>query len=255
MKSIKLIIIFSLLIIYTYGQTGTQAIKPEEKQLQKSQTTKIWQCGKDLMATLEGSTLTITGEGKMGNFGPWGENTPWEHYRNSIKEIKLKGVTSIAAWAFANCKNLTSITIPRSVTSIGSHAFSDCKSLTSIIIPSSVTTIGAGAFSHCISLTSIKLHYNLITIGEFAFGNCSALPSIVIPGSVTDIVDSPFPFCRALSSITVYCEHPPRFKGKTILDEHANFSKCVLYVPRRSMEAYKKADGWKDFTDIREIQQ
>ena len=62
---------------------------------------------------------------------------------------------SINQYAFWNCKNLTSITIPSSVTSIGEYAFYGCKSLTSITIPSSVTSIGDGAFYYCTNLTSI----------------------------------------------------------------------------------------------------
>ncbi|MBQ9084209.1 MAG: leucine-rich repeat domain-containing protein [Clostridia bacterium] len=59
-------------------------------------------------------------------------------------------------YAFRNCYNLTSVTIPDSVTSIGSYAFYDCDSLTSVTIPDSVTSIGRYAFYYCDSLTSIK---------------------------------------------------------------------------------------------------
>ena len=64
-------------------------------------------------------------------------------------------VTSIGAYAFAKCPNLTSITIPDSVTIIRSFAFRGCSSLTSIIIPSSVTSIGDYAFYGCRRLTSV----------------------------------------------------------------------------------------------------
>jgi hypothetical protein len=254
MIKFKLLTIFVLITFFVYGQTGAQTNNPKEAQSQPAPTTKTWQCGKSLIATLEGSTLTISGEGKMGNFGTWGENTPWEQYRNNIKEVKLNGVTNIAAWAFANCKNLTTITIPKGVTSIGSQAFSKCNSLTSIIVPSSVVTIGASVFSNCTNLTSIKLLYNLTTIGEFAFGNCKALISIVIPGSVTEFGNTPFPSCNALTSMTVYSSQPPLLKGGTVFDKNApNYANCILYVPRSAIEAYKKAEGWKDFVHIQEI--
>jgi hypothetical protein len=41
-------------------------------------------------------------------------------------------VTSISAYAFWDCDNLTSVTIGNNVTSIGHHAFSSCSSLNEI---------------------------------------------------------------------------------------------------------------------------
>ncbi len=65
-------------------------------------------------------------------------------------------VTAIAASAFENCTDITSIEIPNSVTSIGESAFYGCKGLTSITIPESVTSIGNYAFSNCEALTEIN---------------------------------------------------------------------------------------------------
>ena len=71
--------------------------------------------------------------------------------------ILEKGNTSIGNWAFYDCRDLTSISIPDSVTSIGDRAFMQCFSLSSISIPNSITSIGKDAFRGCYSLTSIQL--------------------------------------------------------------------------------------------------
>ena len=64
-------------------------------------------------------------------------------------------MTDIGNFAFYDCTNLTSVTIPNGVTSIGASTFRGCSSLTSIVIPSSVTSIGDTAFRKCGSLKSI----------------------------------------------------------------------------------------------------
>ena len=112
-------------------------------------------------------------------------------------------VTSIRYYAFANCSELTSVTIPTSVTSIGDYAFRDCTGLTSITIPNSVTFIGNGTFSCCSGLTSITIPDSVTSIGYSAFYNCTGLTSVTIGSSVTSIGYDVFRLCSSLTSITI----------------------------------------------------
>ena len=99
-------------------------------------------------------TLTISGTGAMSEHEPFG---PWVNYRENIISVIIEnGVTSIASYAFYECRGLTSVTIPNSVTSIGDHAFENCYNLTSVTIPNSVTSIGNYAFYDCIGLRMVK---------------------------------------------------------------------------------------------------
>ena len=168
----------------------------------------------------------------------------------SLTSIEIpNSVTSIGEYAFAGCSGLTSIEIPNSVTSIGYYAFQYCTGLTSITIPNSVTSIGDGAFWG-IGLTSIEIPNSVTSIGEFAFAYCSGLTSVTIPNSVTTIDQSAFRNCSGLKEITSYIQKP--FKTGDHCWDSVNKS-IPLYVPAGTKEKYQGTDGWKEFTNIQEV--
>ena len=159
-------------------------------------------------------------------------------------------VTSIGSYAFSYCSGLTSITIPKSVSSIGICTFRDCTSLTSVTIPNSVTNIGRYAFQRCTSLTSVTIPNSVTTIESHAFSGCSGLTSVTIPNSVTSIESYAFMDCSGLTSITSEATIPPSCGDASFF----NVKKSIpVYVPANSVEAYKKAKEWKDFTNIQAI--
>ncbi len=130
-------------------------------------------------------------------------------------------VVAIGEYAFENCSELKSITIPNSATEIGYSAFEGCKAITSITIPNSVTKIGSSAFYGCTALTTVKLPNSLTAINSYLFENCSSLESIMIPNSVTEIESSAFKGCSALESITIPCSVElieSAFDGCTVLE-------------------------------------
>lgn len=134
-------------------------------------------------------------------------------------------VTSIGGWAFYNCTELTSVTIPDSVTSIGYSAFRYCTGLTSVTIPDNVTSIGWGAFYNTLwydnqpdglvyagkvaykykgtmpSNTSIVLREGTLGIADSAFSGCTELTSVTIPDSVTSIGSYAFESCTGLTTV------------------------------------------------------
>ncbi len=61
-------------------------------------------------------------------------------------------VTTIAKYAFASSRYLTSIELPETLTTIGERAFGSCTKLVSVSIPASVKTISKNAFYYCTSL-------------------------------------------------------------------------------------------------------
>ena len=145
----------------------------------------------------------------------------------------------IGAYAFKNCSDLTSLTLPSSVTRIGDYAFYNCSGLTSLTLPSSVTSsirdyIFDGlkecnyfidsdletylAHTHdwkYIPVDEIKYYHNgqeltkleipsgVDKIGSYSFYKGVNLTSLTIPSSVTSIDRSAFEGCSGLTSLTL----------------------------------------------------
>lgn len=157
-------------------------------------------------------------------------------------------VGEIGGSAFSNSIGLTSLTIPNSFTTIGAYAFHGFTGLTSVTLPNSVTRIESYSFVGCSGLTSIKIPSNVTKIDGGAFIGCSGLTSIVLPDSITVLDSETFLGCLGLKKI--YCQSitPPSLSLYCFSDETIKSS--ILYVPRGTIDVYKNADIWKDFTTI-----
>lgn len=145
-------------------------------------------------------------------------------------------VVGISDYAFRDCPDIISITLPNSITNIGEFAFRNCTGLNNITIPNSVKTIGQYAFSGCSRFTHISIPKNVTYIGTCAFSGCFNIVSIkvdtenkdydsrnncnaiidtyykelitgcvnaVIPSDVISIGNDAFFGCEGLSSITI----------------------------------------------------
>ena len=168
---------------------------------------------------------------------------------NTKIDIK-EGTTEITPTAFYGCSGLTSLTIPNSVTSIGAATFYGCSGLTSLTIPNSVTSIGINAFSGCLGLTSITIPNSVTSIEYRIFYGCSGLTSVTIPNSVTSIGFEAFAYCSGLTSITCEAITPPDCGSPCFYDINKSIP---VYVAANSVDAYKTANLWKDFTNIQAI--
>ena len=162
--------------------------------------------------------LKIMGRGAMENFKI--NARPWESHRLAIKEVIIEaGITTIGSYAFYNCTNLETISIPNTVETIGDIAFNDCEKLTTFTVdsdnenysndeygvlfnkdkttlivypvgnsrtsytmPNSVTTIKKYAFESCKNLTTLTLSSDLTVVETQAFYSC-AIQDYYYPGT------------------------------------------------------------------------
>lgn len=157
--------------------------------------------------TLDGTTLTISGNGKMADYesdfpANGGKVSPWIN-EGVTKVIIKKGVTNVGAYAFGGCGDLKSVTLPNGIESIGEYGFSACPNLKSIKIPSGVKTIGERAFHFCLGLESVSLPSSVKSIGRGAFEYCENLENITLPSGLENIGEYAFQCCGSLESITI----------------------------------------------------
>ena len=196
-------------------------------------------CGGNLVWKLNtaDSVLSIYGTGAMSNY-PSSAYVPWYSYREYIREIVLsEGVTSIGNWAFSECENLISVTIPNSVNSIRNAAFSRSYNMkavyiddlyawctidfapvsnpldyahnlylngvliTELAVPDGITSINNYAFYYCQCITSVSFPNTITTIGNDAFYGCSNLTSIEFSNNITEIGEMAFHSCSSLTTI------------------------------------------------------
>ncbi len=121
---------------------------------------------------------------------------------NVILPNRIYGnIYTIGDYAFCECTEVTSITIPDGVQGLGILAFYGCTNLTSVSIGNGVQTIGFNAFSDCTNLTSITIPDGVQTIERSAFDGCDNLTSVAIGNRIQTIGDKAFYYCYNLTNV------------------------------------------------------
>lgn len=165
----------------------------------------------------------------------------------SLRNIQFSGkISKLGSYSFQQ-SGLRSVHFPESLTEIGNNVFAECENLTEITIPATVTKTGDTLFTHCTSLENVNflaqvevlgnqmfyrcplkrvklsstikiiepmcfgyttleevdfLPENLQKIDARAFTGCSKLRQVKIPSAVTFIGVQAFGNCAVLESVT-----------------------------------------------------
>ena len=194
-------------------------------------------------------------------------------YGCAISSVVLPdGLTTLGHSIFYNAPNLTSVKLPANLTRIPNYTFQYCSALQYINLPATVTEIGWGSFSNS-GLNSITLPEGIQKVEGYAFER-TQLQSFRVPDGFTDDLGAyALNHCKRLKSVyfgrnqdysqwttftccngcdslqlmRVYAGTPPGC-NTSYMGYRTN---CVLEVPEDQIEAYRTANGWKDFKEIR----
>ena len=181
-------------------------------------------------------------------------NVPMPAFENNALSAVNFGnkVEVIPDYAFSNCPNLKTFTIPASVRHIGYKAFFGCKALQSVTIPEGVTSIGGLAFADCNALVdvifnatrctgaskiengqplsafhnsksikNVTLGADVETLPDYLFFGCSSLNTVNIPQKVKTIGNNTFAGCINLTTINYNserCEETLAFNGCSVVN-------------------------------------
>ncbi|GAA5126199.1 leucine-rich repeat protein [Luteolibacter yonseiensis] len=176
--------------------------------------------------TIEGKPVTTIGAYAF--MGCW-----------NLTEVTLpSGITRIEEFAFLRCEQIASLAIPAGVRWIGNGAFMGLDQLTSVTIPSGITLIGNYTFEDCTNLENVMIPQGVTRIGTYAFGGCTSLASVKIPASVTRIDDHAFTDCMDFEEVTFLGDAPSM--GKGVFD----YGTTVYSSPNKKGFTFPKWQGY-----------
>ena len=146
--------------------------------------------------------------------------------------------------------NLTKVGLPETLVKIDVDAFNSCSALKYFNgleafrcadFPS-LTTIGESAFANS-RLNTAYLNGSVTNVGEYAFFNCTHLQDLILGEKLTTIGKYAFSNCQ-ISRLHNYAAKPQPFTTGMF----EGMSKYQLIrVPFNSLDAYRTADGWKEY--------
>ena len=202
---------------------------------------------------------------------------------------KLRNVNTIGKEAFKEHQNLQSITFPNNLKEIEESAFEEASLSGTVTFNTNATVVfGDKAFFKTkirkLSLPNVKrlpysvlsmsynleeLHFNKVEILGFGaigwnylkeinlentgltdietvgISGCTEMKSVVLPATLKTIGYDAFWYCQQLTTITINAVNPPALVNNPFRATRIE----KIYVPKSSVEQYKRATFWSAFSD------
>lgn len=182
---------------------------------------------------------------------------------SSLKSIDISNITEINASTFNGCTSLvqdinaekvvgelgqgafryagiTSLIAPNATT-CGTNLCDSCPNITKVDVRS-MTKIGHFAFQRCPNLVDVNIS-SVVQLDVQVFYECTSLKEIDVPSSVQSIGEACFFGCSAMEKCIIRATTPPTLSTRVFVNNN-----CIIYVPDASLEAYKTATNWSQFS-------
>ena len=178
-------------------------------------------------------------------------------YQTTVEDVEFgPKVTRLHTGEFFQAQNVKNVNVGN-VAEIPDQCFGECSTLVLVVINhEKLTAIGNYAFSHAYATgvnLDLSIYTKLKTIGEGAFMEANIM-SATIPASVESVGENAFGFNPSLGnmsmrSLTCLAVVPPTTTSWGPVSEDM-YKTCKLYVPEGCTDAYKAAEGWKNFFSV-----
>ncbi len=157
-------------------------------------------------------------------------------------------VKGLAVEAFRDCSGLTGqLNIPSTVTFIGDMAFMGTHFSGPLTLPEGLNDLCSYSFYNLYNLTGdLVIPESLTVLPADAFFNCMGFTSLTLPSTVTKIWTGCFGRMLGLTQITCLATTPPELSKDDVFTTYD----VPLFVPAESVDAYKAAQYWSNFTNI-----
>ena len=153
--------------------------------------------------------------------------------------------------ALADMQNTKSISFPSTIREFNQGVCYSCPSLEEVIFSEGLEVVGHHSFGYNVNLQQIILPSTVKAIRYRAFYNCKSATFLSLPENLKTIGGQAFVDCAGLKTVYCYADTPPSFTEEDPFDGVS--SHATLYVYPTSIEAYQKADYWKNFAEIKAL--
>ena len=179
-----------------------------------------------------------------------------------LKTLNIgKTVKGISQYTFKNL-NIRRIDFPDNVEYIDREAFAGCSQLSEIRFGKGLKSITYNAFSYAPNDLATKIYFNAKEIKEYR--GLPGMPSIYgyMPFADRKIVslefgpdvqklnDYAFSELEGVNDIYCYSIQPPVIANSNVMKQ-IDETRCTLHVFEKTLSAYKAAEFWKDFRNIK----